>query len=150
MMQKLTPYRLWLAAGMTIATAGIVATLGWLSANAAIAIVCVLLYIALGAAQGVFLTATHPQKQPPWYFPMFLMLLAALSPVLLGMALGTNPEVWEGWLLRLHHPAILLLARDRIGDGDWGTFDYFFFFTMPVTLVWIGLLIQNKVRKMRR
>jgi RimJ/RimL family protein N-acetyltransferase len=144
--QKLTPYRLCITFGLTALAAGLVTLLGVWGTNGAIAFACVILYLALGAAQGVLLSSTHPEKHTPWYLPMFLTLLAGLSPVLLGLMLGISPEVWEGWLLRLHHAAVFLLARDRIRAGDLGTFDYVSFFFMPAILVWLGVLIQSKVR----
>jgi len=150
MLQKLTPYRLYILFASTAAVAGLVALLGLLGENAAVTVTCVALYLALGAAQGLFLSATHPEDYAPWYGPMFATLLASLSPVLVGLILGISPELWEGWLLRLHHPAVFLLARDRIRGGDLGTMDYVFFFLLPAILVWLGVLIQDKVRKLLR
>jgi len=147
MMQKLTPYRLYILYASTAATAGLVTLLGLWGTNAAIAVACVLLYFTLGAAQGFLLSSTHPEELTPRYAPMFLMLLVGLAPVLLGVTLGISPEVWEGWLLRLHHPATFLIARDRIRDGDLGTIDYLFFFFLPAILVWLGVCIQAAVRK---
>jgi hypothetical protein len=145
MLQKLTPYRVYLTIASAILTAGMVTLLGLLGEGGAAALACAALYLLLGAAQGRFLSATHPEGYPPWYGPLFIMLFTGLSPILIGVTLGVSPEIWEGWLQRLHHPAVYILARDRVREGDLGTMDYLLSFLMPAILVWLGVLIQSKL-----